>query len=99
MKQFCRLFFHNFIPSVKKNRIKLLFSGFLFISAAVYGSDDYSLEARFLFETNDEIKYSDQYQLKAELEYDFEVSENIECELELEADKYEIDVEEVFFQI
>lgn len=71
---------------------------FIFLSSAVFAENDYTLDARFLFAADDEISYTDQYQLKAELEYDFKVSENIECELELEADKYEIDVEEVFFR-
>ncbi len=81
-----------------KKRILCLLIILLFSSTILSANQSYDLEARFSFETNDDITYSDQYQLKAELEYDFYITKNFECELELEADKYEIDVEEVFFR-
>ena len=83
---------------MKHSFAKIYIIIFILITASLYSEENYTLEARFFFETNDGITYSDQYQLKAELEYNFKVSENIECELELEADKYEIDVEDVFFR-
>ena len=84
------------------NKIKLFLIILIFSAAVLYARNNnqipFDIDARFSFSTNDEITYSDQYQLKAELEFQFPVTEDFECELELEADKYEIDVEEVFFR-
>ncbi len=84
------------------DKTKLLILIILIFSASILQAENnnlpFDLDARFSFSTNDEITYSDQYQLKAELEFQFPVTEDFECELELEADKYEIDVEEVFFR-
>ena len=91
------LFISNILETMKNNKLFLLII-FFSVSSLIYGYQPYDLEARFAFETNDDITYSDQYQLKAELEYDFHITKDFECELVLEADKYEIDVEEVFFR-
>ena len=83
---------------MKQNYCKFFLIIFIFITASLIADDDYDLDARFSFSADDEITYTDQYKLKAELEFDFPVTDNFECEVELEADKYEVDVEEVFFR-
>ena len=67
-------------------------------SLLLYARNNYEIDARFTFSTDDEVSYTDQYQLKGKLDFTFFIDKNFLCELGLEADKYEIDVEEVLFR-
>ncbi len=70
----------------------------ILVSSLAFAQKEYEIDAKFSFQTNDEVSYTDQYELKGKLEFVFIINPVFICELELEADKYEVDVEEVLFR-
>ncbi len=71
---------------------------FIIFTPHIFAQKKFSVEAKFTIAVNDEITYPDQYELKGKLDLGFTITEKFKCELGLEADKFEVDVEEVLFK-
>ena len=64
----------------------------------LFSQKTYTIDSKFSFAANDGISFTDQYELKGKLDFTFFINSSFICELGLEADKSEIDVENIIFR-
>jgi hypothetical protein len=62
-----------------------------------FSEEDFKLGARFCLGVNNELEPADFYTIASELEFEFAVLDNFDCILELDADRFEVEVDEISF--
>ena len=83
----------------KQKSLLFIITAFLFIfSAGTYADDKYDIDLRATFGSNSEIATTDYYILNTDLAFEFNVLDNFELTLGLEADRFEVEVEEITFK-
>ncbi len=66
--------------------------------APLYAKEKLDIDANFSFAVSDEMLFKDYYSIKAELEFEFEVTDKFEFTLELDADRFEVEADEISFK-
>ena len=80
----------------KTNQIKILIIFLVIIHTInIFAKDRFDIDARFSFGGNNEIAKTDYYFLHTDLEFEFRILDNLECTLTLEADRFEVEAEEI----
>ena len=63
-----------------------------------YAEDKYNIDLRATFGSNSEIATTDYYVLNTDLAFEFNILDDFELTLGLEADRFEVEVEEITFK-
>ena len=88
---------------MKKNfRISLTFFTVIFCIlqfaiSTLYAKDKLDIEANFSLATGDEIWHREYYSIASDLMFKFEVEDRFDSTLELDADRFEVEVDEIYF--
>ena len=70
---------------------------FQFAISTLYAKDKLDIEANFTLATGDKIWYREYYSITSDLMFKFEVEDRFDSTLELDADRFEVEVDEIYF--
>ena len=69
-----------------------------FTIVPLYAEKKLDIGANFSFAVSDGMLFTDYYSIKGELEFEFEVTDKVELTLELDADRFEVEADEISFK-
>lgn len=71
---------------------------FIGFSAPVEAAEKIDLEADFIFAADESMETEDYYELEASLNFEFDIEDDFEVALDLEADRFEVEIDELSFK-